>query len=182
MHRATGNTAPPSPSLSPIVFGAMVGLVTAIVLGLVAIGIVAVLHDEPAASQAVATSTTTLSVDLTEFAITGNLTAPAGHVVIDVTNSGSIEHNLALVDPSIAGTNLAAGATEQLDLGELAPGTYQVICTIPGHAGSGMTADLTITDGAAAVPAADAAGTAAAAATRAAAPVRAPCLAWTTAR
>jgi len=165
VHRATGNTAPPSPSLSPIVFGAMVGLVTAIVLGLVAIGIVAVLHDEPAASQAVATSTTTLSVELTEFAITGTLTAPAGHVVIDVTNSGSIEHNLALVDPSIAGTNLAAGATEQLDLGELAPGTYQLICTIPGHAGSGMQADLTITDGAAAVPAADAAGTAAAAGT-----------------
>ena len=158
----------------------MVGLVTAIVLGLIAIGIVALLNDEPAAAPAEA-ATTTLSVDLSEFAIAGNLSAPAGHVVIDVTNSGSVEHNIALVDPSIQGSNLAAGASEQLDLGELAPGTYEVICTIPGHAGSGMTAELTITDGAgaAAAPAADAAGTDAAAHGRAA---QAPWPAWTTAR
>ena len=156
---------PPSSALSSIVFVAMVGLITAIVLGLVAIGIVAVLSDEPAAAPEAA-ATTTLSVDLTEFAITGNLTAPAGHVLIDVTNSGSVEHNISLVDPSVQGSNLAAGASEQLDLGELAPGTYEVICTIPGHAGSGMTAELTITDGAvvAAEPGADAAGTDAAAA------------------
>ena len=157
VRRTTPNDPPPSSSLSPIVFVAMVGLVTAIVLGLIAIGIVALLNDEPAAAPAAA-ATTTLSVDLSEFAIDGNLSAPAGHVVIDVTNSGSVEHNIALVDPSIQGSNLAAGASEQLDLGELAPGTYEVICTIPGHAGSGMTAELTITDGAgAAAPAADAA-------------------------
>ncbi len=145
----------------------MVGLITAIVLGLVAIGIVAVVVDEPAATETTATASTTLSVELSEFAITGNLTAPAGQVVIDVTNSGSVEHNIALVDPSIEGGDLAAGASEQLDLGVLAPGTYELICTIPGHAGSGMTAELTITDGAGAAtePATDAGDAADAAAT-----------------
>ena len=124
----------------------MIGLITVVVVGVIAIGVAAIVSDDAAAPAA--DETTTLSVDLTEFAITGNLNAPSGHVVIDVTNSGSTEHNLALVDPAIQGGNLAAGATEQLDLGVLAPGTYEVICTIPGHEGAGMHADLTISDGA----------------------------------
>ena len=75
--------------------------------------------------------TTTLSVSLSEFAITGDLTAPAGHVVLDVTTGGSMEHNLAFVDQNLRTSNIAAGASETLDLGELAPGTYRIICEIP---------------------------------------------------
>ena len=117
VQRTTPDDPPPNSPLSTIVLAAMVGLITAIVLGLVAIGIVAVVVDEPAATETTATASTTLSVDLSEFAITGNLTAPAGQVVIDVTNSGSVVHNLSLVEPSVVGSDLAAGACEQLDLG-----------------------------------------------------------------
>ena len=87
---------------------------------------------------------TTISAELSEFAIEGQFTVPAGQVVIDVTNAGTMEHNLALADPAVQGSNLAAGESEQLDLGTLAPGTYQLLCTIPGHEASGMTTDLVV--------------------------------------
>src|SRR5690606_1632495 len=43
--------------------------------------------------------------------------------------------------------DLAAGESEVLDLSSLAPGEYQIICTIAGHADSGMTGTLTATEG-----------------------------------
>ncbi len=138
---------PPSSALSSIVFVAMVGLITAIVLGLVAIGIVAA--PERRARRRAGSRGDDHAVGrpdrVRHHRQPDRTRRPC---VIDVTNSGSVEHNISLVDPSVQGSNLAAGASEQLDLGELAPGTYEVICTIPGHAGSGMTAELTITDGA----------------------------------
>jgi manganese oxidase len=147
LRRAT--TSPPDSPITSVVLAAMVGLITVLVLGLVTIGIIALLQDDGGSTGSGAGDATTLSVELSEFAFTGDLTAPAGRVMIDVSNGGSMEHNLTLVDPNVQGTNLAPGASETLDLGELAAGTYQLICTVPGHADSGMTADLVITDGAA---------------------------------
>jgi FtsP/CotA-like multicopper oxidase with cupredoxin domain len=87
---------------------------------------------------------TEIDVALSEFSIDGNLSAPAGQVILNVVNEGRVPHNVALGNgPSTPDLN--QGETFQLDLGELDVGTYQLICHIPGHADSGMTAQLSIT-------------------------------------
>jgi hypothetical protein len=70
----------------------------------------------------------------------------AGRDVV-ATNEGSAEHNLTLEGGPTTGT-IASGATGQVDLGELAAGSYTLICTIPGHAEAGMKTTLTVTDAA----------------------------------
>ncbi|HEY8524696.1 MAG TPA: multicopper oxidase domain-containing protein [Acidimicrobiales bacterium] len=87
------------------------------------------------------------TVELSEFAITpADLSVPAGGS-LEVTNSGSTPHNLSIEGTDIATTDLAAGESETLDLSSLEPGEYEVLCTIPGHADSGMTGTLTVTEG-----------------------------------
>ena len=89
--------------------------------------------------------TTTVELSLTEFAITGNLTAPAGRVVLKATNDGTIPHNVQFVSTGAQTEDLAGGASATLDLGELEPGTYEIICQVAGHKDSGMVATLTVT-------------------------------------
>jgi FtsP/CotA-like multicopper oxidase with cupredoxin domain len=94
-----------------------------------------------------------VTVDLTEFALTpAAVSVPAGGS-IEVTNSGSVAHNLSITGADLATADLQAGDSETLDLGDLAPGTYDLLCTIPGHADSGMTGTLTVTGEGSAAPA-----------------------------
>jgi len=67
----------------------------------------------------------------------------AGHVMLDVRNTGGIQHDLALEDGP-ATPLLDAGATGALDLGVLEPGTYTVFCSVPGHREAGMVASLVV--------------------------------------
>lgn len=85
-------------------------------------------------------------ISLTEFAIGGQLQVPAGDVKLDVSNDGTMEHNLAVTETGDTTANLAAGASEELDLGNLDAGTYEVWCTIAGHKDSGMVAQLTVAE------------------------------------
>ncbi|MGB0114884.1 MAG: multicopper oxidase domain-containing protein [Ilumatobacteraceae bacterium] len=125
-----------------LLFVTMVGLLIALIASVAAIGLVALLRDDPAAVSG--PPVTTIQADLAEFSIDGQFLAPAGQVILDVTNVGTMEHNIALSNPSVQGANLGSGASEVLDLGLLSPGTYQLLCTIPGHAESGMTTDLVV--------------------------------------
>ena len=60
-------------------------------------------------------------------------------------------HNLAVRGEDLVSEDLDAGATAELDISDLDPGTYEVYCTIPGHTESGMSAQLDVgSDGAAA--------------------------------
>lgn len=93
---------------------------------------------------------TILDVTLTEFAIAGELSAPPGPVILQIANEGSAVHNVRLVDGPIS-PDLSTGDTASLDLGNLAAGTYTIICEIPGHRESGMEATLTVAAGAAPV-------------------------------
>ena len=127
------------------VAGFLLAGIAIVFLPLAAIGIVALVRDDNAA--AVATTPTVLDVTLSEFAISGTLEAPPGDVTISATNEGSAEHNLTLEGgPGTA--NIASGASDEVDLGELAVGTYTLLCTIPGHAEAGMKATLTVAEGA----------------------------------
>ena len=89
-------------------------------------------------------SSTVVEVSLSEFKIDGTLTAPAGKVTLKATNKGTVEHNLAFVSTGQVTKNIAPGASESLDLGELKAGSYDIQCNIPGHADSGMKAKLVV--------------------------------------
>ena len=91
--------------------------------------------------------TQTVNVSLTEFAIQGDFEIESGPTRFEVSNDGSVAHNLTLEDgPSTPDLN--AGATASLDVGSLSPGSYVIFCSIAGHREAGMEAALTVTEGA----------------------------------
>jgi uncharacterized cupredoxin-like copper-binding protein len=97
----------------------------------------------PVTADSISSDASVPLIDLSEFSIKGDLTVPAGAVVVDVLNRGSAIHTLALADgPKTANLNSGEGAL--LDLGNLAPGSYEIFCDIPGHRESGMTTQLTV--------------------------------------
>ena len=86
---------------------------------------------------------TVAEIELAEFSISGDLAIPEGEATLRVTNTGTVAHNLTLVGGP-ATPDLNAGESATLNLGDLAAGEYQLICAIPGHESSGMTATLTV--------------------------------------
>jgi plastocyanin len=73
-------------------------------------------------------------------------TAVGGKVSIAIENDSSLPHNLHLLDSNNVDVGLALSAQGRGDVKSddypLAPGTYQVICTVAGH--SNMKATLTV--------------------------------------
>jgi plastocyanin len=73
-------------------------------------------------------------------------TAVDGKVNIAIKNDSSLPHNLHLLDSSNTDVGLALSAQNRGDIKSddypLAPGTYQVICTVAGH--GNMKATLTV--------------------------------------
>jgi uncharacterized cupredoxin-like copper-binding protein len=88
---------------------------------------------------------------MTEYAFDpADVTVPQGERWLTATNDGQIPHNY-----SIKGGQKEIGATTgDVDPGssrnlrprpvDVSPATYDVICTIPGHAKKGMKGTLTI--------------------------------------
>jgi plastocyanin len=75
-----------------------------------------------------------------------SLTAKAGNVSIDFTNTAPLGHNMTL--ESSSGTILGAtptfqGGSKTLTL-NLKPGTYKFFCSVPGHRMAGMEGTLTV--------------------------------------
>lgn len=75
-------------------------------------------------------------------------TAAAGDQVIAYLGIDSQKHTLIVTDDS----DTRIGKEAEVDKGEvdtitaaLEPGTYSLICTVPGHQAAGMTATLTVT-------------------------------------
>ena len=68
-------------------------------------------------------------------------------VRFQLMNRGSVEHDFAI--PSLAGHNqheqhlVKPGEIKTVEF-ELTPGTYEVICTIPGHKEAGMVVTLEV--------------------------------------
>jgi manganese oxidase len=92
------------------------------------------------------------AVTLGEFSITpAEIRVAAGGTLV-VTNAGAIPHDLHIDGADLATPLLGAGETARLGLGDLAPGTYQVLCAVPGHDAAGMTGTLVVVDAPAAAP------------------------------
>ena len=75
------------------------------------------------------------------------LKVKAGMVRFRLMNRGSVEHDFAI--PSLAEHNqheqhlVKPGEIKTVEL-ELKPGTYEAICTIPGHKESGMVVTVEV--------------------------------------
>ena len=88
--------------------------------------------------------TATIGADIGEFFITLDQSSiEEGEVVINVDNQGSIGHVIAIDGTGLSTSYLSAGASGSLS-GALTPGTYNVICTISGHASAGMSTVLVV--------------------------------------
>ena len=89
-------------------------------------------------------------VTLTEFSITPLMITASQDGGLDITNTGTVEHNLAVQGTDLKTAMIPSGGTAHLDLSGLAAGTYTVFCEVAGHQASGMQAMLHLGAGSAA--------------------------------
>jgi plastocyanin len=76
---------------------------------------------------------------------TKQLSAKAGKVTIDFSNSSPVEHDVAIAQGSavVGQTPIFTGGTKTLTV-TLKPGKYSFYCTVPGHRAAGMEGTLTV--------------------------------------
>jgi manganese oxidase len=129
----------------PVGAGAFGVVVAVLALVIACIAVVFVGRERPGGDAGGAGSTTA-TVELSEFALgPAAVTVPVGGR-LQVKNVGSVPHNLTVTGTELATADLAAGETATLDLSSLDAGDYEIVCSIPGHADSGMQGTLTIGD------------------------------------
>ena len=110
---------------------------------------------------------TKVTVNMTEFAFTPNvITVSAGQPVeLTLINDGAVEHDFVVEivpvdDVSTEGMEMdhmsgdheeydlhsatAAGSTSTLRFTVTEPGTYKIICSVPGHLDAGMVGELIV--------------------------------------
>jgi len=77
---------------------------------------------------------------------TTSLSAKAGKVSIDFTNTAPLSHNVTVASSSgtvVGATPTFQGGSKTLSL-TLKAGTYKFYCTVPGHRMAGMEGTLTV--------------------------------------
>jgi uncharacterized cupredoxin-like copper-binding protein len=77
---------------------------------------------------------------------TKSLTAKAGKVSVDFTNSSSLPHDVTIESPSgqtVGATPTFSGGSKSLSV-DLKAGTYKFYCSVPGHRQAGMEGTLTV--------------------------------------
>ena len=112
-------------------------------------------------------ATTKITITVKEFAFDPNIiTVTAGEPVeLTFINEGAVEHDFAVevipvTDVSTSGgsdhhisgdhskyalhTSTPAGETSTLTFTPTEPGTYKIICSVPGHLDAGMTGELIV--------------------------------------
>ncbi len=113
--------------------------VAVVVLGIVAVA------TRPAASNEIPLGEPFVArLSLSEFQIGGTLTVPAGQVVLEASNDGSMAHNLVVRGGNLRTPDFNPGETVRLDLGAVGAGTFEVLCDVPGHTEAGMVSTITV--------------------------------------
>jgi plastocyanin len=77
---------------------------------------------------------------------TKSLSAKAGKVSVDFTNSSSLPHNVTIESSGgeqVGATPTFSGGSKTLSV-SLKPGTYKFFCSVPGHRQAGMEGTLTV--------------------------------------
>ncbi len=105
--------------------------------------------DDPDAASSSAPAMQDVEVLATDFKFDPRaVTISTGTATFMVRNQGGVEHDLVILDDQgqpLAGTpTIAPGRTATFEA-SLSPGSYAVVCTLPGHREVGMTGELTVT-------------------------------------
>lgn len=77
---------------------------------------------------------------------TKTLSAKAGKVSVDFTNSSPLPHDVTIESSSgakVGATPTFSGGSKTLSV-DLKPGTYKFFCSVPGHRQAGMEGTLTV--------------------------------------
>ncbi len=127
---------------------------TIVIFSLAALALVASILAVGFASRAIgeskrnpaAIAPATVMVHLSEFKIEPAAITVAAGGTLNIMNMGAMPHNLSIKGAEMSSPMVAAGGTGSLVLAGLAPGDYIVICQVPGHEQSGMTATLHVVD------------------------------------
>lgn len=88
---------------------------------------------------------TSIEVDMVDIAFEPKeFTIPANaDVTVTLVNKGALPHNFSIEGEADSG-EIPGGGTGTVTL-NLAPGTYEYVCNIPGHKEAGMVGTLTVT-------------------------------------
>lgn len=74
------------------------------------------------------------------------ITIPKGGATVRLTNSGKVAHDFTVPQLGIGTRDIPPGGQGELDLDGLKPGTYRVICSLPGHVEAGMVGTLVVSE------------------------------------
>ena len=141
--------APPSRDTSMIVLYGFAAV--ALLLSLVGVGLGMRAVDESkggtaSAAAAAAGAPQVVEVELGDlFVKPSSVEVPAGtELVVQVTNNGTMAHDLKLDGGETGTALLDPGASEEVSLGVIDAST-QAWCTVPGHKEAGMVLDIAVT-------------------------------------
>lgn len=73
----------------------------------------------------------------------GGATVKAGSVKFVIKNEGTIEHNFVIKELDVRVEAVQPGTSKEVTV-DLKPGTYTLVCDIPGHEEAGMKTTLTV--------------------------------------
>ena len=121
------------------------------------VGVFALVAALPAFASTKATSIKVAITKTKEFAFTlAPKTAAHGAITFTITNGGNLPHDFQLCSkpsssPSATSCTgkktalISPGASAKLTVAVLKAGTYEYMCTVPGHAAAGMKGLLKVT-------------------------------------
>lgn len=84
----------------------------------------------------------TLDITEADFSIKPKEAEISSNGSITIDNKGAVEHDLKIENKQTA--LIKPGAKGELKLDGLAPGTYEMYCTVPGHRAAGMQGTIVV--------------------------------------
>ena len=86
-----------------------------------------------------------IEVQLKDYAFEpATVTIPKKGATLTLKNVGAQPHDLTVPSKGIGSRDVQPGASAVLVLDDLAPGSYKIVCSIPGHIQLGMVGTLTV--------------------------------------
>ena len=85
------------------------------------------------------------SVSMVEMAFVPDpIELPTSEARLQIANDGEVPHSFVLPELGKGTPDVEPGGSFTLDLTDQPPGTYEVICDLPGHREAGMETTLTL--------------------------------------
>jgi len=132
-----------APNEDRSMFAVFASLLSVAAILLAAIGIIVVVNKDSGSSSSTS-APAPVAVSLTEYKITPAVISMQTGGSLTVTNNGTMVHNLKVMPDGPNTPDLNPGQSATLNLKSLKAGSYDVICTIPGHEAAGMKAQLAV--------------------------------------